>query len=98
MAKYQLTRKAVEDLESIWLYTREVWSEQQADNYYYDLISSCESIGKSNINTDKEYSEVQKGLRCKHCRKHLIFYKYSSEDLVTITRILHERMDIETKF
>lgn len=46
MANYQLTNKAVEDLTSIWLYAREVWTDQ----------------------------------------------------LVTIIRILHERMDIEAKF
>jgi len=98
MTKFQLTNKAVEDLTSIWLYTREVWSEQQADNYYNDLVTSCENICQTTCNTDREYSEIQQGLKCRHCNKHLIFYKYSSDQLVTIIRILHERMDIEAKF
>lgn len=98
MANYQLTNKAVEDLDSIWLYTCEVWSEKQADQYYHNLIAACESICKDSFNADKEYDEIQPGLKCRHCYKHLIFYKYSSEDLVTIIRILHERMDIESKF
>ena len=98
MANYQLTNKAVEDLDSIWLYTCEVWSEKQADQYYHDLIAACESICKESFNADKEYAEIQSGLKCRPCRMHLIFYKYSSEDLVTIIRILHESMDITSKF
>ena len=34
MANYNLTNKAVEDLEKIWDYTFQKWSEQQADKYY----------------------------------------------------------------
>ena len=98
MANYQLTNKTIEDLDSIWLYSCEVWSEKQADQYYHDLIAACESICKESFNADKEYAEIQSGLKCRQCHKHLIFYKYSSEDLVTIIRILHESMDITSKF
>lgn len=41
MFNYKLTNKAVEDLEKIWDYTFEKWSEQQADKYYALLIDSC---------------------------------------------------------
>ncbi len=34
MANYILTNKAVDDLSSIWNYTFDFWSEQQADIYY----------------------------------------------------------------
>lgn len=98
MAKFQLSNKAVEDLDSIWLYTFETWSEQQADVYYNDLIAACQDICSSSINTDREYIEIQKGLFCRRCHKHLIFYKYSSENTINIIRILHEMMDIEAKF
>lgn len=43
MAKYILTNKAVEDLSEIWDYTFEVWSEAQADQYYYILLDSCKN-------------------------------------------------------
>lgn len=33
MAKYNLTKKAVEDLTKIWNYTFDTWSENQADAY-----------------------------------------------------------------
>ena len=38
MAKYYFTKKAIEDLNSIWNYTINVWSEQQADVYYRMII------------------------------------------------------------
>ena len=98
MANYRLSNKAIEDLDSIWLYTLSTWSEQQADNYYNDLIDACKEICDSTINADREYVEIQKGLWCHHCRKHLIFYKYSSDNTIDIIRILHERMDIFTQF
>ena len=34
MTKYQITNKAIIDLEDIWNYTFETWSERQADLYY----------------------------------------------------------------
>ena len=46
MAKYTLTKKAVEDLSKIWDYTFEVWSENQADSYYELLIKTCREIAK----------------------------------------------------
>lgn len=47
MAEYKLTNKAVEDLSEIWDYTFEVWSEKQADKYYYGLISNCQEIAEN---------------------------------------------------
>ena len=39
MAEYKLTNKAVEDLNDIWEYTIEKWSEEQADKYYNLLLT-----------------------------------------------------------
>ena len=95
MVNYHFSNKAIDDLNSIWLYTFENWSEQQADFYYNEIIAACKSISTSVINTDREYIEIQKGLKCRRCHKHLIFYKLSSENTAEIIRILHEKMDIE---
>ncbi len=34
MANVVLKQKAIDDLNTIWTYTFEKWSEQQADKYY----------------------------------------------------------------
>ena len=54
MSKYILSNKAVNDLSKIWEYTYEVWSENQADKYYFELLVDddipeteiCSSISK----------------------------------------------------
>ncbi|MBR5983046.1 MAG: type II toxin-antitoxin system RelE/ParE family toxin [Bacteroidales bacterium] len=97
MAKWHLTNRAVGDLDSIWEYTAEVWSELQADTYYGELIAEIGHIANNKFIFDREYSEVKEGLLCHHYRKHLIFYqKYDNDDILVI-RILHERMDLPSK-
>jgi len=44
MAESRLTNKAVEDLNDIWVYTYDNWSEEQADKYYLLLLSFCQNI------------------------------------------------------
>lgn len=94
MAKFHLSNKAVEDLDSIWLYTLETWSEDQADFYYHELVKACQDIANRPTYLDKEYQEIMPSLYGHHIYKHLIFY-ILVEDGVEIVRILHERMDFE---
>ena len=96
MAKFHLSNKAVEDLDDIWQYTLETWSESQADTYYYDLVAACQYIAEHPTYLDREYKEILPGLYAHQCHKHLIFY-YLVEDDVEVVRILHERMDIPAK-
>ena len=46
MAKYLLTHKAIDDLSKIWEYTYEVWSENQADKYYLEILNDCQELAK----------------------------------------------------
>ena len=92
MAKFHLSNKAVDDLDSIWLYTMETWSEDQADSYYRELVMACQDIANHPAYLDKDFKEIMPGLFGHHCNKHLIFYVLV-EDGVEIVRILHEKMD-----
>ncbi len=47
MTKYHLTNKAVDDLSKIWDYTYEIWSENQADKYYYELLNDCKELSEN---------------------------------------------------
>ena len=42
MAKINFTKKAKIDLEEIWEYTYETWSEKQADKYYLEITDKCQ--------------------------------------------------------
>ena len=96
MADYRLTNKAVEDLSKIWGYTFEVWSEKQADKYYDELISNCKEIAK-NPELGKNYKGISKQLLGMKTNRHIIFYRMLENNYVEITRILHERMDLNKR-
>ncbi len=96
MAKYKLTKKAVEDLSDIWEYAYETWSEKQADAYYNMLIANCEKIAIS-PGLGKNYDSLSPNLKGIKANRHLIFFRILNEDYVEITRILHERMDLKKR-
>ncbi len=96
MAKYFLTKKAVVDLTNIWNYTLEKWSEQQADDYYNDLIESFEEIIKSPF-LGKKYENIFSGLKGLRVNKHIVFYREISKENIEIIRILHGSMDLKTR-
>jgi toxin ParE1/3/4 len=96
MAKYKLTNKAVEDLSLIWDYTYEVWSENQADKYYLELIEDCQVLSE-NQHLGKNYNEIDSEIFGYKSGQHLIFYRILNENEIEITRFLHSRMDLKNR-
>ncbi|MGB7394749.1 MAG: type II toxin-antitoxin system RelE/ParE family toxin [Pricia sp.] len=96
MAKFNLTHKAVADLDDIWNYAFEQRSEKQADEYYELLISSCERIA-GNPRLGRNYNGIIKNLYGFRTQRHVIFYRIISEDEIEVERILYERMDLESR-
>ena len=74
MCNYFLTKKAIEDLSKIWDCTFEVWSESQADKYYFELLNDCNELSK-NTNLGKNYTEIEKEIYGYKSGQHLIFYR-----------------------
>jgi toxin ParE1/3/4 len=96
MPQFQFTNNAVKDLSDIWIYTVETWSESQADKYYKLIINACSAIAKE-PQIGKVYPEIYSGLKGKLISKHIIFYRVREDESIEITRILHERMDVNNK-
>lgn len=92
---YIISKRAVSDLEEIWLYTVEKWSAKQADRYYNLIVDEINYICK-NKDAGKSIDHVRKGYRASKVKFHLIFYKVS-DNIIEIIRILHEQMDIENR-
>lgn len=92
---FVITKKAVADLEEIWLNTVEKWSIEQADRYYNLIIDEISFICKNN-NAGKSMAHVRKGYRASKVKSRLIFYRVLDNKMEVI-RILHERMDIENR-
>ena len=93
--QYVISKKALTDLEEIWLYTLEKWTVDQANRYYTLIFDEINFICK-NINAGKSMEHVRKGYRASKVKSHLIFYRILN-NTVEIIRILHERMDIENR-
>jgi toxin ParE1/3/4 len=96
MAKVILRQEAIDDLNYIWAYTCDKWSEKQADKYYGSLEFACIQIGK-NPELGKEYEEIKSCLLGLSTGKHIIFYQVIKEQEIEIIRILHERMDLKNR-
>lgn len=96
MAKYKLTNKAVEDLSKIWDYTYEVWSKNQDDKYYFELIEDCQVLAE-NQNLAKYYEESDDDIYGYKSGKHIIFSRIMNENEIEITRFLHSRMDFKNR-
>lgn len=96
MASIVFRQAAIDDLNDIWNYTVEEWSEKQADRYYASLKFACTQIG-INPELGKEYEEIKSNVYGLRTGKHIIFYQIISEQEIEILRILHERMDLITR-
>jgi len=96
-SRYTINKKAVEDLEKIWLYTFNNWSVEQADRYYNLIIDKIEFVAKNN-NSGKSMEHIKKGYRAIKIKSHLIFYRKSNDKKkIVVVRILHQMMDVENR-
>lgn len=96
MAKVILKQEAINDLNNIWNYTFEKWSEIQADKYYSDLKNACKEIGE-NPSLGRKYIGIENGLLGLKSGKHIIFYHLISTEEIEVIRILHESMDLNSR-
>ena len=90
---FVITRKAVTDLEGIWLYTAQNWSVEQADRYYNLIIDEINFTCK-NPKAGRSMEHVRAGYLVAKVKSHLIFYRIVN-GTIEVVRILHERMDVE---
>ena len=90
--KYRISQQAIEDLNSIWVYTFHKWSKEQVDRYYDLVIGEIEFIA-DNYLTGKSAELTRKNYSVTKIKSHLIFYRKNENGIIEIVRILHQRMD-----
>lgn len=96
MAKFSFTNKALTDLEEIWDYTVENWSENQAEKYYNLIMASCKDLANT-PQLGKSYAFVSQNLQGYKCGEHIIFYQEIEKNKIEIARFLHGMMDLKSK-
>lgn len=83
---FQLTPRAREDLEDIWLYSATTWSPGQADAYIDGVLSTIDTL-LAMPKLARERPEFTPPVRIPATGQHLIVYKIESATLLVI-RIL----------
>jgi toxin ParE1/3/4 len=95
--KYSISIEAAADLENIWLYTMDYWSQEQADNYYHLLLNTIEFLAE-HPESGKDVGYIRQGYFRKRVKSHFIFYRINrSLDVLEVIRILHQSMDVENR-
>jgi toxin ParE1/3/4 len=89
--KYKITEAAYRDLDEIWLYTFQKWSEKQADTYF-DLIIQEIEILSNNQSQAKRVPIITKNYYYSRALSHYLFFKYG-DNCIQIVRILHKMRD-----
>ncbi|GIZ08035.1 type II toxin-antitoxin system RelE/ParE family toxin [Flavobacterium sp. UMI-01] len=96
MSEYIISEKALEDINNIWIYTAENWSVEQADRYYNLIIDEIEYI-VNDLDMACDLGKILKSYKYSKVKSHLIFFKKDKTNEIEVVRVLHERMDIESR-
>jgi toxin ParE1/3/4 len=95
MAKIRLSRKAIADLDGIWDYTAQTWSEEQAVIYYRQISSAIQGLNHLPGFLERSYDVIKPGLFGFKVGHHILFYKKEKDGSISVDRILHEKMDYQ---
>lgn len=95
--RMKVSQEATDDLEGIWLYTIEHWSLEQADRYVNLILDGFDLILNDPKN-GRDFSHIRKGYFGANAGSHLVFYRIDeAADELEVIRVLHERMDIQSR-
>lgn len=94
---YKISKQAEKDLENIWLYTLKNWSLNQAEFYLQLLLDKIKYIIE-NPKSGEDFSHLRKGYFRTKVKSHHIFFTISKDSqTIAIVRILHQKMDINSR-
>ena len=98
MYSIRFTEQADADLLSIYIYTYNTWSEEQAVDYTDGLKAAVNKLAENPQRLGTvDRSAVRPGYRSYRYQSHLVFYRESGQ-FVEVVRILHKRMDVGRQF
>jgi toxin ParE1/3/4 len=88
---FRLRPRAVEDLETIWLYTATQWPLDQAELYIRELTAGLDFL-VAHPEIARERVELSPPVRIHRIAAHLVVYRIEP-DYLDIIRIRHRRED-----
>jgi toxin ParE1/3/4 len=96
MTGFVLTNKAKSDLKSIGIYTKNKWGEQQRNRYLTAFDKAFRDLAKDHLK-GCDCGEIRSGYRKYEVGRHVIFYREIDASLIEMVRVLHQRMDVESR-
>ena len=92
MSGFRVQRVAGNRLDEIYVYTRDLWGEAQAERYINGLFACFEAIANKEFPWRAIPAEFGvSGFVCRY-EHHFIYWKILSDGTVGIVTVLHERM------
>jgi toxin ParE1/3/4 len=91
LPSYRIARVARDDLDEIWLYSAEQWSNEQADQYLDGFYDAFELLTRY-PEIAREWRETDPPVRLLPHRSHLIVYR-TEQAVVVVVRVVHLRSD-----
>lgn len=95
MTEYRLRPRAIADLDVIWDYTVDAWSELQAERYVLGLSDDLQMLAEQ-PGLGRAREDLYAGLRAWLYSRHVIFY-LRAEWGIDVVRILHVSRDISAE-
>ncbi|PYB77280.1 type II toxin-antitoxin system RelE/ParE family toxin [Rhizobium wuzhouense] len=92
MAEIRLSPAARQDFLEIGDYTRDRWSEAQAERYLRQILAMIAEIGTHPF-AGKEEASLRPGYRRRRSGSDIIFYTILEGGRIEVVRIIHERAD-----
>ncbi len=93
MKGYVLSPLARADIDEIWNYTANHWSDAQAERYLR-VIENAIKMAASNPKRGRACHEFRMGYFRLSAGSHILFYRIVG-DKIDVVRILHQSMDFE---
>ncbi len=89
--------QALRDLDQIWFYTARHWSKRRANSYAHLIKETCDNLAKKCL-IGRSYKMLDKDILGFHIGRHIIFYSFVSDKKICVMRILHDQMNIPSRF
>ena len=96
MPGFVLTNRAKADLKSIGRYTSDTWGREQRNRYLAQLDRSFAQLAANPLKS-RDCAGVRPGYRKHGVGQHIVFYHSIADDCIEIVRVLHQRMDLESR-
>ena len=88
---YRLYPKAIEDLESIYLYSRQEFGLQRTEDYIFAIETSFQYLADDPL-IARKCDYIRQGLKTFNIGSHVIFFKTTNYGIAVI-RVVHQSME-----